>query len=46
MPLTPKGAKVKKAMSKEYGEKKGAGVFYAMINSGKLAGVEGNRKKK
>lgn len=40
MPLTPKGNKIMGAMSKEYGPKKGRGVFYASANSGKIKGVE------
>ncbi len=43
-PLTSKGAKVKAALSKEYGPKKGESVFYAMINSKKLKGAEGKKK--
>jgi hypothetical protein len=39
MPLTKKGKKVKKAMQKEYGDKKGKQVFYATENKGKLKGV-------
>lgn len=40
MPLTKKGAKVKSAMTKTYGEKKGKQVFYASINAEKIKGVE------
>tara|TARA_R100001591_G_scaffold4176_1_gene9650 strand:+ start:114 stop:260 length:147 start_codon:yes stop_codon:yes gene_type:complete len=43
MPLNKKGKKIKKAMVKQYGKKKGQSVFYAMENSGKLKGV---KKKK
>jgi hypothetical protein len=43
MPLTKKGKKIKKAMKKTYGEKKGEEVFYASINKGK---VKGAHKKK
>lgn len=46
MPLTKKGAKIKRAMSKEYGEKKGEKVFYASINAGKVKGAEGKKRKK
>jgi hypothetical protein len=46
MPLTKKGAKIKAAMSKEYGPKKGEQVFYASKNAGKIKGVEGKSKKK
>lgn len=40
MPLTSKGRKIKRAMRKTYGEKKGEQVFYASANAGKIAGVE------
>ena len=43
MPLNKKGKKIKKAMVKQYGKKKGQSVFYAMENFGKLKGV---KKKK
>lgn len=43
MPLTPKGKKIKNAMTKEYGDKKGESVFYASINAGKLHDVEKRR---
>ena len=39
MPLTPKGKKIRTAMRKEYGAKKGDRVFYASENSGKIKGV-------
>ena len=39
MPLNKKGKKIKKAMVKQYGKKKGESVFYAMENSGKLRKV-------
>jgi hypothetical protein len=39
MPLNKKGKKIKKAMTKQYGKKKGKKVFYAMENSGKLKKV-------
>ena len=47
MPLTKKGEKIKSAMTKEYGEKKGEEVFYASANKGKIKGVHkaGKRKK-
>jgi hypothetical protein len=34
MPLTTKGSKIKSAMTKEYGEKKGEQIFYASANKG------------
>lgn len=47
MPLTKKGTKIKKAMMKEYGEKKGEEVFYASENKGTIKGVhKGSKKKK
>lgn len=39
MPLNSKGKKIKSAMKKEYGAKKGAKVFYASENAGKLKGI-------
>jgi len=39
MPLNKKGKKIKRAMTKQYGKKKGKKVFYAMENSGKLRKV-------
>ena len=36
MPLSEKGKKILTAMKKEYGNKKGKAVFYAMERSGKL----------
>jgi hypothetical protein len=39
MPLTKKGKKIKKAMTKTYGAKKGKAVFYASANKGKIKGV-------
>ena len=35
MPLTKTGEKVKSAMSKTYGAKKGERVFYASMNKGR-----------
>ena len=40
MPLTKKGKKIKKAMKKTYGKKKGEKVFYASENKGKIKGVK------
>ena len=40
MPLTPKGKKIKAAMTKTYGGKRGEQVFYASANAGKISGVE------
>ena len=41
MPTTKKGKKVKAALTKEYGPKKGKAVYFAMIVKGKLKGAEG-----
>jgi hypothetical protein len=46
MPLTKKGAKIKAAMAKEYGAKKGEKVFYASINKGIVKGAEKASRKK
>ena len=40
MPLTKKGAKIKKAFLKEYGKKKGEQIFYATENKGKIKGIK------
>jgi hypothetical protein len=45
MPLTKKGKKIKTAMKKEYGAKKGESVFYASANKGTIKGVEKKKKK-
>ena len=46
MPLTKKGSKIKRAMAKKYGSKKGEKVFYASRNAGKIKGVEKGRPGK
>ena len=46
MPLTKKGKEIKAAMAKEYGEKKGASVFYASQNKGTITGTHKGGKKK
>jgi hypothetical protein len=46
MPLTKKGKKIKAAMTKEYGPKKGEKVFYASINKGTVKGAEKAPRKK
>ena len=45
MPLTKKGSKIKAAMSKEYGAKKGEQVFYASANKGTIKGVHKGKKR-
>lgn len=46
MPLTKKGRKIKTAMTKEYGAKKGESVFYASRNAGKIKGVDKRKGKR
>jgi hypothetical protein len=46
MPLTKKGKKIKKAMQKTYGKKKGEKVFYASQNKGTITGTHKGRKKR
>ena len=43
MPLSAKGKKIKKAMLKQYGKKKGKKVFYASANKGTITGIEKRR---
>jgi len=45
MPLTRKGAKIKRRMMKAYGKKKGTRVFFASANSGRIKGVHKRRKR-
>ena len=45
MPLTEKGKKVKRAMQKTYGKKKGKQVFYASENKGTIKGVAKKKGK-
>jgi hypothetical protein len=40
MPLTAKGEEIKKALTAEYGAKKGEQVLYAGKNSGKFTGID------
>jgi hypothetical protein len=45
MPLTKTGSKVKKAMAKTYGKKKGEQVFYATMNKAKKQWHKKSAKK-
>ena len=45
MPLTDKGKRVLAQLVAEYGKEKAKEVFYAMINSGKLTGVEAGKSE-
>jgi len=40
MPMTEKGKKIKTAMMKKYGKKKGEGVYHASAKKGTIKGVE------
>lgn len=44
MPETKKGAKIKAAMVKKYGKKKGEQVFYASAKKGTIKGVHKGKK--
>jgi len=44
MPLTEKGKKIKKAMRKQYGKKRGDEVFYRSQNAGTITGTHRKRK--
>jgi len=44
MPLTKKGKKIKRAMVKQYGKKKGESVFYASQKKGTITGTHKGRK--
>jgi len=46
MPLTKKGAKIKRKMRKTYGKEKDTEVFYASQNKGTIKGTHRKRKKK
>ena len=39
MPLTPKGDKIKRAMIKQYGKKRGTEIFFKSQQSGKIKGT-------
>ena len=45
MPLTKKGAKIKRAMKKTYGKKKGTEVFYRSQNKGTIKGTHKGRRR-
>ena len=40
MPLTAKGAEIKKALTKEYGAAKGEQILYAGKNAGTFTGID------
>jgi len=43
VPLTDKGKKIKTAMTKQYGKKKGEKIFYASANKGTITGIDKKR---
>jgi len=45
MPLTKKGTRIKRAMVKQYGKKKGEQVFYASQKKGTIKGTHKKRKR-
>lgn len=45
MPLTKKGRRIRKAMEKTYGSKKGKQVFHASANKGNIKAVHRMRGK-
>ena len=40
MPLTAKGSKIKRAMERFYGKKRGDRVFYASERAGRIGGIK------
>ena len=46
MPLTKKGQKIKRAMIRQYGKKKGEEVFYRSERKGTIKGVAKKRKRR
>jgi len=46
MPLSKKGRKIKRAMTKTYGKERGERVFYASENKGILKGLAAGRPKR
>lgn len=46
MPLTKKGKKIKRAMVKTYGKKKGTSVFHASQKKGTIKGTHKKKKHK
>jgi hypothetical protein len=43
VPLTDKVKKIKKAMKKQYGKKKGEKIFYASANKGTITNIDKKR---
>ncbi len=44
MPLTAKGKKIKSAMVKKYGKRRGTQIFHASANKGTITGVHRGKK--
>ena len=43
VPLSKKGKKIKKSMTKQYGKKKGEKIFYASANKGTITNIDKKR---
>jgi hypothetical protein len=46
MPLTPKGKKIKRALTARYGKKRGTSILYAGKNKGTFTGIDRGKKKR
>ena len=46
MPLTTKGEKIKRNMTKTYGPERGLKIFHASRNKGTIKGVDRKKKKR
>lgn len=46
VPMTKKGAKIRRAMRKFYGKKKGDQVYFASVNKGTITGAEKGRRRR
>jgi hypothetical protein len=46
VPLTKKGRKIMRAMTRRYGAKRGRSVFYASRNKGRITGVDRRRRRR
>ncbi len=46
MPLTEKGAKIKKSIKKTYGKEKGTEIFYKSQQKGTIKGTHRKKAKK
>ena len=46
MPLTTKGKKIKRNMTKTYGPERGLKIFHASRNKGTIKGVDRKKKRR